>query len=452
MTKDLTEGKAIPLILSFSIPLILGNLFQQLYSLVDTIIVGRFLGVNELAAVGSTNAVNFLILGFVSGLCSGMGIPMAQRFGARDQEGLRRYVVNSFYLAIFAAIIMTPLMMIFTRQILVLMRTPEDILDGAYIYIVTVFAGTPLIFLYNLVASVIRALGDSKTPLYFLILASVLNVILDIVSIRVFHMGVQGPALATVFSQGLSGILCLVYMRRKFPILRMQPQDMKLRMRLMGQLFGMGAPMGLQYSITAIGSVVLQSAVNTLGSTAVAAVTAGSRLTTLVANCELDSLGAAMATYCGQNLGAGKYDRITDGIKKAIFLGLIYSVFGFLIMYFFSDQMSMLFISDASQTQLVGMIRSWTVTNAVFYSCLCVLSVLRFSIQGLGYSMIAISSGVAEMIARVVVAFFFVGTLGFTAIAMANPFAWFLGDLALIPSLYLALKKVRVQLGINKNR
>lgn len=447
MTKNLTEGKAIPLILSFSIPLILGNLFQQLYNMVDTIIVGRFLGVSDLAAVGSTGAVNFLILGFVSGLCAGMSIPVAQRFGAGDEAGLRSYAANSAYVAILFSVLMTPVMMVVTRPLLVLMQTPEDILDSAYRYIVTIFAGIPLIFLYNLVASIIRALGDSKTPLYFLLFASVLNVVLDVVSIRVLHMGVQGPALATVFSQGLSGILCLIYMRRKFPILRMRKGEGRWRGRNIGRLLGMGLPMGLQYSITAIGSVVLQSAVNTLGSAAVAAVTAGSRLGMLFANCELDSLGSAMATYCGQNLGAGKYDRIVDGIKKAVLLGIGYSVIGFLIMFLFSGKLAALFMSEPNP-ELIGMVRNWTVCNSIFYSCLCVLSVLRFSIQGLGFSSIAISAGVAEMIARCVVAFCFVGSFGFAAVCFANPLAWFFGDLALIPSLFIVMRKIRVHMGI----
>lgn len=448
MTKDLTQGRAVPLILSFSIPLILGNLFQQLYNLVDTIIVGRYLGVAELAAVGATGAINFLILGFVSGLCAGMAIPIAQRFGAKDEEGLRRYVANSIWLAVVFSVIMTPLMMIFTKRILVLMRTPEDILEDAYIYIVTIFAGIPLIFLYNLVASVIRALGDSKTPLYFLLFASVLNVGLDIVSIRILGMGVLGPALATVFSQGISGVLCLIYMGKRFPILRLGRSDMRPDTRSAGRLLGVGVPMGLQYSITAIGSVVLQSAVNTLGSTAVAAVTASSRIGMLFANCELDSLGSAMATYCGQNLGAGKYDRIIDGVKKAMVLGIGYSICGFLIMYFFSGKLAMLFVSDPSEIELIGMVRRWTVCNSIFYSALCILSVLRFSIQGLGFSTVAISSGVAEMIARCIVAFCFVGSLGFTAICFANPLAWIFGDLALIPSFCFVTRKVKKHLKI----
>lgn len=259
-------------------------------------------------------------------------------------------------------------------------------------------------------------------------------------------MGVQGPALATVCSQGLSGILCLFYMRKKFPILKFKPGEAKVRPSLMKKLFLMGAPMGLQYSITAIGSVILQASVNTLGSLAVAAVTASSRLNMVFANCILDSLGAAMATYCGQNLGAGKYERIVEGIKKAILLGGIYCIFGFIVMYLFSDKLAMLFLTDTGDTVLVGMIRQWVVTNSIFYFGLCVLAVLRFSIQGLGYSMVALSSGIAEMIARIFVAWALIAPLGFTASALSNPISWVLADIALIPSILFVLKKVRKQL------
>ena len=283
MTRDLTQGRPMRLILGFALPTLFGLLFQQMYNMVDTMIVGKLLGAQSLAAVGATGSVNFLIIGFCTGVCSGFAIPVAQQMGAGDHEKMRRYVANAAYLSVLFALVMTVATGLLCRRILTAMHTPEDIIDMSYSYIFVIFMGIPVTYLYNLLAGVIRSLGDSRTPVYFLALSSVLNIVLDVTLILAFHLGVAGAAIATVVSQGVSGAACLIFVRRKFPILRVSRSERQVKARLCLDLLSMGVPMGLQYSVTAVGSVILQSAVNRLGSLYVAAVTAGSKVTQLLA-------------------------------------------------------------------------------------------------------------------------------------------------------------------------
>ena len=280
---DMTAGSPTALILGFAIPMLLGTLFQQFYSMADTVIVGRYLSINALAGVGSTAAINFLINGFVIGMSSGFAIPVAQRFGARDYTDMRKFIANTIWLSLIFSFVVTGLVAIFTKPLLVWTQTPEEIMPYAYQYIFIIFLGIPTTYLYNVTASLIRALGDSKTPVYFLILASVINIVLDFVTIVGFGFSVNGPALATVFSQAVSGILCIFYMRKKFPLLRFAPRELNFDRRKCEILLAMALPMGLQYSITAIGSVIVQSAVNMLGTVTVAAVTAGQKISMFLA-------------------------------------------------------------------------------------------------------------------------------------------------------------------------
>ena len=275
MARDLTTGSPMRLIWSFALPTLFGMLFQQFYNMMDTMIVGQLLGASALASVGSTSSINFFVIGFCMGVCNGFAIPVAQRMGAGDYSQMRRCVANAGWLSALFAVVLTVFTGLFCRTILTVMRTPEDIFDGAYWYILIIFLGIPTTFLYNLLAAVIRALGDSKTPVYFLAISSVLNIALDLLLILYCHAGVAGAALATVISQGVSGLACLVFMVKRFPILHMTAEERRLDGRTCRTLCLMGIPMGLQYSITAIGSIVLQSAVNGLGSRYVASVAAG---------------------------------------------------------------------------------------------------------------------------------------------------------------------------------
>ena len=437
-TKDMTKGSPMKLILGFSVPLFFGFLFQQFYGVVDTIIVGRFLGVKALAGVGSTGSINFMVIGFCMGVCNGFAIPLSHKFGAKDYSGLRQFMANSIWLSIAFAAVMTGAICIFCRPILVLMKTPSDIFEDAYIYILIIFIGIPVTYLYNLLSSIIRALGDSKTPLVFLTLSSVLNIVLDLLCIITFQMGVAGAAVATVVSQGVSGVLCLIYMIKKFPVLKVQREEWKINPDHIRILCGMGIPMGLQYSITAIGSVVLQAAVNTLGSGAVAAVTAGSRVGMFFC-CPFDALGSTMATYGGQNVGARRLDRISEGFKACSVLGIIYSVIAFGVLYLFGDKLSALFV-NAAETQLMEDARYFLIINSMFYIPLAFVNIVRFLIQGMGFSTFAILAGVCEMAARSLAGILLVPALGFTGACIASPLAWILADIFLFPA-YRHVKK-----------
>ena len=449
MTRDLTQGNPMKLILSFALPTLLGLLFQQFYNLMDTMIVGKLLGAQALAAVGSTNSISFFVIGFCTGVCSGFAIPVAQRMGAGDFSHMRRFVANAAYLALGFSVVLTVLTGIFCDTILTVMNTPADIYADAYAYIFIIFMGIPTTFLYNLLAGIIRSLGDSRTPVYFLALASLLNIGLDFALILWFDTGVAGAAIATVISQGVSGVACLAYMIRKFPVLRMSRQERALNSDSCRTLCGMGVPMGLQYSITAIGSIVLQSAVNALGSTYVAAVAAGSKLYQLLA-CPYDAMGATMATYCGQNVGAMRLERLGKGIRSCALLGAICAVALFGAMTLFSDQCAMLFLDPAEPElePLRSLTSQYVLISCAFFFPLALVNILRFSIQGMGFSVFAILAGVLEMVARTAVGHFLVPLFGYTAACFASPAAWICADLFLIPACVACVSRLRRDLPV----
>ena len=441
--QDMTSGSPRALILAFAIPMLLGTLFQQFYSMVDTIIIGRTLGVDALAGVGSTSAVNFMINGFVIGTCSGFAIPVAQRFGAQDYSGMRRYVGNIIWLTIAFSAVMTAVIALLTGRILLWMNTPENIFSYAYEYIFIIFLGIPVTFLYNITASVIRSLGDSRTPVYFLVFAALLNILLDYISIVFLGFGVNGPAYATCISQGLSGILCLLYMVRKFPDLHFRQGEMKPDLKKCGILLKMGLPMGLQYSITAIGSVVLQTAVNGLGSVYVASITAGEKIGNFCTSV-YDALGATMATYAGQNVGAGKLKRIREGVFEATKLGVIYSIAICVVLVLFGRHLSQIFVSGG-EDEVIHNAWLFLVGNSLFYIPLTIVNVWRFAIQGMGYSGFAVLAGVCEMIARSLVGFVGIPLIGYIAGCYASPLAWIFADAFLIPAFFHCLRRLHLQ-------
>jgi putative MATE family efflux protein len=440
-TKDMTQGSPMKLIIGFAVPMLLGLLFQQFYSMVDTIIVGRWLGIDSLAAVGSTGSINFMIIGFCMGVCSGFAIPVAQKFGAGDYKALRKYAANSVWLSVILSVVMTLIVCFFCMDILKVMDTPENIISEAYGYIFIIFAGIPATYLYNLLSGVIRSLGDSRTPVYFLIFSALLNIILDIVSIKLFGMGVEGPALATVLSQAISGILCIVFIVKKFEILHIKRDEWKPDMNYICKLMAMGLPMGLQYSITAIGSVVLQTAVNRLGSSAVAAITAGTKVS-MFFSCAYEALGGTMATYAGQNVGAGKLDRISKGLKSSVIIGFVYSAAAAVILIFLGKSISLLFM-DSDETQILEQAHYFLIVNSTAYVLLTLVNTVRFCIQGMGFSVFAVTAGICEMVARAAVGFMFVPVFGYSAACFASPLAWLMADIFLIPAFFLCMKKLR---------
>ncbi|SET37338.1 putative efflux protein, MATE family [Pseudobutyrivibrio sp. C4] len=437
-TKKMTEGSPMKLILGFSIPMLAGLLFQQMYNLVDTIIVGQTLGDNALAAVGSTGSINFLINGFCIGVCSGFAIPVAQRFGAESYDSMRKFVGNSIIISGIFALAITLVVSIFCYQILEIMQTPNDIIKLAYSYISIIFFGIPVTFLYNLTAGIMRSLGDSKTPTYFLIMAAGINIVLDIVFIIVLGMSVDGPALATVISQFIAGISCLIYMKKKFPILKLAKNDLKLGPHHTAVLISMGLPFGLQYSITAIGSVVLQTAVNGLGTVAVASMTAGSKVSMFVV-CPFDALGGTMATFAGQNVGAKDIQRVRKGVWTAQMLGTIYAILIFIVLFFSGSTILRLFTSTDI---VIKQARMFLLANSITYTLLAGVNIFRFAIQGMGFSTFAVFAGVMEMIARILVAFTLVPMIGFRGAIWASPVAWLFADLFLVPGFYYCCKKL----------
>lgn len=440
-SREMTAGPALPLIFNFTLPLLLGNLLQQTYSLVDAAIVGKFLGINALASVGASSSVIFLILGFCNGCSCGFGIPVAQKFGARDYSLMRRYVAVGLQLSVVLSVGIAVVTCIYCSSILRMMQTPEHIFRDAYVYLLVTFIGVPCTFLYNLLSSVIRALGDSKTPFWFLLFSTVLNILLDLFCILVLDWGVLGAAVATIFSQGVSALLCYVYMYRHFDILKGVREERRFQGRLARNLLGIGVPMGLQFSITAIGSIMLQSANNALGTACIAAFTAGVRIKMFFI-CPFESLGIAMATYCGQNYGAGQPKRIWQGIKASGAMMLVYAVATFFMLQFGSRALALLFV-EASETEILRYTEMFLQVSAWFFPVLGLLCILRYSIQGAGYTGLAMFSGVSEMIARIAVSWYAVPVYGYMAVCFGDPAAWIAADLFLIPAFMYVYRKLK---------
>lgn len=444
MTKDMTTGSPMKNIIKFCLPLMLGNLFQQLYNMADIIIVGQFVGKTALSAVGSVGPLSFLVVGSVLGLCTGFSIPVAQRFGAKDTVNLKKFVANTIYAAVGLAVVLTIVAVSLTNTLLRVLNTPADIYQDAYDYIIIIFAGIGATMLYNILAALVRSLGDSKTPLYFLVFSSVLNIGLDILLITVFHMGVRGAAVATVVAQLISGILSFIYVVKKFPILHITKETRGLDFKFIKNLLANGLPMAMQFSVTAIGSVMLQSCVNGLGSNAIAAITIGGK-TQLMIVLPSETIGATMATYCGQNYGAGKYERIKKGVGRGVILAGIYTVIGVCVARFLGPYISMLFI-DRSETVVIGLAQEYINMGSCFYFILSVLFLLRNSLQGLGYSAVAMFAGFFELAARAVMGFGFVNSIGYSAACIANPVAWIAADVFLIPAYFVVMKKIKRRL------
>ena len=440
MTKDLTTGSPLKLIITFTFPAFLGMLFQQFYNVVDTIIVGKLLGIGPLAGVGATGSLNFMVLGFCMGICNGFAIPVAQKFGAGDQVELRKFVANSLWLVAIIALVLTVPVCVYCRPILRVMNTPEDVFEYAYQYIFIIFLGIPAALLYNILAAILRSLGDSKTPVLFLALSSVLNIGLDIISIKVWGMGVDGTALATVISQGVSGVICFFYMKKRFTVLQMSREERRPDGAKMKRLCYMGIPMGLQYSITAIGSLVIQATMNGFGSVAVAGATAANRINGFL-TCPIEALGASMAPYVGQNLGAGKLDRVSRGVIDASLCGFVSSGVLYVIIWLYGAQLTGIFL-DAPDPAVTAYAVEFLRIVGAGYCLLTLVNVVRFSIQGLGFSVLAILSGVMEMIARCFAGLVIAPHIGFAAVAMGHPLAWLFADIFLIPAFLLCRKKV----------
>lgn len=436
---DMTVGSPAKIIVNFTIPIFIGNMFQQFYSMADTIIVGKFVGTKALAAVGSVGTIMFLILGFLQGLTAGFSVLTAQRFGAGDMKSMRKTVGNASVLSVIISIVMTAGSMIAMKSLLKFMNTPDDIFQDAYVYIMIICGGIAATVLYNLLSGILRALGDSKTPLYFLILSAVLNVGLDLLLIIVFHMGAAGAAWATVVSQGVSGIGCLIYIIKKVPLLKMEREDFRLEGYMTRMQLAIGLPMALQYSITAIGTMMVQSSLNLLGSMSVAAFTAANKIEQIGTQAYV-AIGTTMATYCAQNMGAGQIKRIRQGFKSATIVGFVYSVLLAIPMVTVGKYLAYLFVSN-DVAAIIGQVDIYLKCSGFFLMPLTIVNVYRNGIQGMGYGLLPMMAGVAELVGRGAVAMLAAWQRSYVGACMASPSAWILAGALLLFMYFKVIKE-----------
>ncbi len=443
---DMTVGSPARDIIKFSLPLVGGYILQQMYLLIDAAIVGRFIGVDALAAVGASSSVMFLVLGFCNGACAGFAIPVAQEFGAKDYSKMRAYVANAVRIVAVIAVVATAVTAVLCDRILQMLNTPQDVFHDAYVFLLINFLAIPFTMSYDMLSGFIRALGDSKQPFYFLIAASLLNIVLDFVLIMGLGLGVEGAGLATMASQAFASVLCFTYIKKRMKMLIPTGRERAYNDKMTGKLLMNGVPMGMQFSITAIGVIMLQSANNALGTMYVAAFTAAARAK-YIFTCVYENIGVAMATYCGQNIGAGKIERVKLGIKAAMKITVVFFLVTTVIIYFFADEMMLLFI-DAEKTDIIAIAAQYMLIPSYFFLALGTLTVFRYSLQGLGYSNLSVLSGVMELIARCGVSLWVVPTFGFLGVCYGDPLAFVAADLFLIPAVYFVykrLKKLRIK-------
>lgn len=440
MEKDLSKGSPVRLLLSFTLPLLAGNIFQQFYSMVDTFVVGRFVGVEALAALGATGAMAFLVLGFVGGLTAGFSVIISQRFGAADPSGMKKATAMSIITAFGLSVILTVLSMTTSMPLLRLLGTPGNIIEDANTYISIIYAGVIATIYYNLFASMLRALGDSKSPLYFLLIASALNIILDLVFVIRFDLGCAGVGFATVISQAVSALCCLIYIRKRYPQLNLSRQDWIIDWVMIRRLLRIGIPSALQFSVCAVGVLIVQSSINQLGSDAVAAYSVGTKIENLIAQ-PLSTLGMAMATFAGQNLGAGRLDRIRKGAKQGTMLSIGFAVIGRIIVMLAGQWIVGLFITSG-KTQVAADASLYLEIASTFFIPLGLIFIFRNTCQGAGSGLIPLLSSLQELLFRALVAVTLVGPLGYRGICLASPIAWIAATVLLLVAYALQMKRL----------
>lgn len=438
-TNDMTSGSPVRLILQFMIPVCLGNIFQQFYNVADSIVAGQFIGVNALAAIGSTGSLMFFVTGWLNGLSSGFAILVSQRFGAKRYDQMRHYVAMSIYLAAAFAIVMTVGLLILNEPILRMMNFSDEIMPDVTAYMGIIYAGLIVTAAYNSLAAFLRALGDSKSPLYFLIISAVINVGLDIAFIVCFGMGVEGCAYATVIAQGISALLCFVYILKKFPILHLKEEDFRISFRSFGHLLSLGIPMGLQFSITAIGTIIVQGAVNVYGEIYMAGFAAAGKLQNIIATV-FTAFGATIATFVGQNRGAGRMDRVKTGVKYTQVMILIWSVVTMALVFFFGKYMMLLFVS-ASETEVIDAAVIYFRTVFWCYPFLGSIFLYRNTLQGMGYGLVPMLGGVFELAARSVIVMIVAGRTSFAGVCFSDPAAWIAALIPLVPYYIYTMRK-----------
>ena len=446
MQLDMTKGRPLPVILKFTIPLIIGNVFQQLYNMVDTIIVGRYVGADALAAVGSTGTIMFLLTGFSQGITAGFSILISQRYGAKDENGVKRAVANGIFLSIFFTLLLTFSCLFLMKLLLTVMNTPKNIFDDAYSYIMIITAGIVANIFYNLLSAYLRAVGNSKVPLFFLVFSACLNVILDLFFIIRLHMGVSGAAWATNLAQAISAVLCAIYIWCKIPDLKPQRNQWKLsRIDTKNQLAA-GIPMALQFAITSSGTMIMQSAINLFGSEAVAAYTAACKVHSLLTQ-GMVAMGQTMAVYSGQNYGKGDAKRIRDGVKAALLIDVIYSVVSaVLVSLLLGVTLGLFFSGDVDLTVMMPWARTYITICTLFYIPLSTIFIFRNTMQGCGYGFLPMMGGVVELVARLSVAMIAMRVHSYALSCFCDPAAWLSAGLFTGVSYLFVMKKIRASL------
>ena len=441
MKTDMTSGNPMRIILLFSIPVLMGNLFQQFYNMVDTIIVGQYLGSDALAAVGSTGCLMFLVLGFANGIAQGFGVMISHAFGARNEKLLKHYVALALMLTVIVSAVLTIPTVLASKQFLLWLNTPENIIDMADAYIKVIFAGIFFTMSYNVASGLLRSIGDSKTPLYFLILSSILNIFLDFFLIVFVKLGTAGAAYATIISQGVSAVLCFIVMFKKYEILRTKRSDYYMDFDGVYHMLCIGIQMALNYSITAIGTMIFQAAVNVFGSNVVAAFTAASKVHN-IATQTMPTLGTAAATYCGQNLGAGKYDRIFKGMKACFWLCIGCTIVGAVINCLAGQYMIGWFISNPTAEEMKYAMQYLYLASA-FLLPLAWIFAYRNGLQGLNRGFIPMLSGVMELGARGIAILLLAKPLGYIGVCFADPAAWISTGILLIITYFVWKKQMK---------
>ncbi len=440
--KELTSGNPAGIIFKFAVPIIIGNLFQQLYSMIDTVIVGRTIGVDAIAALGSTSYISNLIIGFMSGLTNGFAIITAKHFGAGDHVRMRRSVAGTIILGLGVSIVFTALSIIFLVPFLEILNTPEEIFDMAYSYISIILLFMTAAMLYNMSAGVLRAVGDSVTPLVFLIISSFINIMLDILFISHMKMGVQGAAYATVISQTFSFMMCCIYIVIRFPYLIPKAEEFKISAAEIWELMSMGLSLALMFSIVEIGSLILQRAINKFGTLTITAHTAARKISSVLM-LPYSAFGSACATYCSQNLGAGKPERVGKGIKSAVIMSWIWSAIAVAAGYLLAPYI-IGWIAGTDEKFIIDLASKYMRVNTPFYFILAVLIVMRSSLQGLGRKTVPVASSIIEMLGKAVVAFAAAPMLGYFGVMISEPVVWFFMTILLVAG-YVSDKKLMAE-------
>lgn len=442
--KNMTEGNVTKLIITFAFPVLLGNIFQQFYTMADTMMVGKILGVQALAAMGATSSLSNLMIGLITGIAMGVSILIAQYYGAKDEKGIKTSSAGCLLLCACSSLVIVILSLLLKTPLLTMLKTPQSIYQEADRYLTILFIGLFVTMAYNMMASMMRSIGDSKTPLYFLIIASITNIVLDYCFLVYFHMGIAGAAYATVIAQGLSVILCYFYMRKKYPMFILKKNDFHIDKTMLIHQLSMGISMGLMNSIVSIGSVVLQSAVNMLGEITIAAHTASRKIVEMLMQ-PMISIAIANTTFVSQNLGAKKYARIRKGQKKCILLCFIWVMISIVISFTWIDVL-LSFMVDAKETMVMSLAQQYSRISSLFYFVLSILFIYRNGLQGLGNGTIPIMSSCIEMGVKVLATFLLIPFTGYYGVCFVEPIAWSLMGPFLCYFFYHDLKKKEKQM------